>query len=67
MSVSPEVRQAQLDGLKVVKWRQNVLFEAGYNWEDAKAVGRKIDVDLHKAVELRRRGCDSLVARRILL
>jgi hypothetical protein len=67
MPVSPEVREAQLDGLKVVRYRQNVLLEAGYDWEDAKMVGRRVDVDLHEAVELRRRGCDSLVARRILL
>jgi hypothetical protein len=67
MFPSPEVRAAELDGLKEVEWRCDVLKDAGYEWEDAKMIARRRSVDLHKAVELKRRGCNSFVARRILL
>jgi hypothetical protein len=67
MFPSPEVRAAELDGLKEVEWRCDVLKDAGYEWEDAKMIARRRDVDLHWAVRLARQGCPSLTARRIVL
>lgn len=67
MRSSPEVRDAELDALKVVRFRRDILMRAGYQWEDAKVIARNQRVDLHKAVELVGRGCSSWTARRILL
>jgi hypothetical protein len=64
---SPEVREAELDSLRVVRYRRDVLVRAGYDEEDAKMLARRTHLDLHEAVSLVRRGCPSFAARRILL
>ena len=53
--------------LQVVSWRHEQLVRAGYQEVDASALAFEPSVDLHRAVELRRRGCPSSIAVRILL
>lgn len=55
-----------VDDTKIVRYRRERLVEAGYDFPDAKYLARRLDVDLHQALSLRYRGCDSLTARRIL-
>jgi len=47
-------------------WRFEQLHEAGYNLRDAQAIANS-SADLHYAVEMLRRCCDSTLARRIVL
>jgi hypothetical protein len=51
---------------QVIDWRQHVLAEAGYPDEIAQSIAES-DADLHRAVELLRRGCEPEVAARILV
>ena len=51
----------------VVRWRMSVLLRAGYLWDDAVELAMDTKVDLHLAVELVDKGCESSTARRILL
>jgi spore coat polysaccharide biosynthesis protein SpsF (cytidylyltransferase family) len=50
----------------VVRWRMSVLLRAGYLWDDALELAMDTKVDLHLAVELVDKGCESATARRIL-
>ena len=50
----------------VREWRLEGLLRAGYELEDATEVAFHLDVDLHKAADLVRRGCPSGTAVRIL-
>ena len=52
---------------RVVDWRRAELERAGYDRGDARRLAERIDVDLHFAVDLRRRGCSSEIALDILL
>jgi hypothetical protein len=51
----------------VVCWRFEVLVRAGYEDHDAAELAHHPEVDLHRAVELVRRGCPSNTALRIIL
>ena len=53
--------------LQVISWRREQLVRAGYEVADATAIAFETGVDLHAAVDLRRRGCPSTTALRILL
>ena len=48
-------------------WRFEQLLRAGYEEEDATELAFHLDIDLHDAVALARRGCPSEIAARILL
>jgi hypothetical protein len=52
---------------KVVKWRLHVLIEAGYSGEPAERLAKRVDIDLHRAVAMVRRGCSPGLAAKILL
>lgn len=52
---------------RVIEWREQELTRAGYTAAAARALARRHDVDLHKAVDLLRSGCDPELAVRILL
>ena len=52
---------------RIERWRAEELERAGYDAETAATLAAHLDVDLHLAVELLRRGCPSDVALRILL
>ena len=50
----------------VREWRLEELLRAGYEQEDATEVAFHLDIDLHRAVDLVRRGCPSGTAVRIV-
>jgi hypothetical protein len=64
---------AQLEALEatevdaVRRWRFDELVRAGYEDEDAIELAFHLDVDLHMATNLVRRGCPSNTAVRIAL
>jgi hypothetical protein len=51
---------------QIVEWRLHELLAAGYQREDALELALALEVDLHLAVELPRRGCSHETAVRIL-
>jgi hypothetical protein len=51
----------------VLRWRFEELLRAGYGAEEAVVVASHVDVDLHAATELVRRGCPVATALKILL
>jgi hypothetical protein len=51
----------------VLSWRIEQLEVAGYEHLDACELALRTDVDLHRARDLRRRGCPSGTTVRILL
>ena len=50
----------------VIRWRWAALRRAGYDEESARELARRIEVDLHRAVDLVRAGCPSELSYRIL-
>jgi hypothetical protein len=61
-----EIAEYQSEREKIAGWRLHVLVEAGYPVHLAERLAHS-DVDLHRAVELVKRGCDATVAAEILL
>jgi hypothetical protein len=52
---------------RIVQWRFDSLVRAGYSEREALIVAMLVDVDLHRAVDLVRRGCSTATALQILL
>ncbi len=52
---------------RVLGWRLEELERAGYDRLSAWEIAERGDVDLHRAIGLRRAGCPPPTARRILL
>ena len=52
---------------RVVNWRAEELIRAGFDEFDALDLALERHVDLHRAIELVRRGCPPATAARILL
>jgi hypothetical protein len=52
---------------RVEHWRHQELARAGYDSESALVLAASHDVDLHRAVDLLRRGCSLDLALQILL
>jgi hypothetical protein len=52
---------------EIVVWRTEQLVRAGYPSPPAILIARHLEVDLHTAVDLVRRGCPVQTALRILL
>ena len=52
---------------EVLRWRFDELVRAGYSPEQALVVASHVDVDLHLATDLVRKGCPEQTALRILL
>ena len=66
-SPMPEIAEHdQSERERVAGWRLHVLIEAGYPVHLAERLAHS-EVDLHRAVELVRQGCDATVATEILL
>ena len=53
--------------LRIEQWRSEELERVGYSRRAAGRLAARHDVDLHRAVDLVRRGCDPELAVRILL
>ncbi len=51
----------------VERWRAEELERAGFSPADAAAIASRMDVDLHRAVELITNGCSPELAKQILL
>ena len=51
----------------ILRWRLDELVRAGYDIGSALLLASHVEVDLHDATELARRGCPSETALRILL
>lgn len=66
MSEMTEIRERESERSKVESWRLHVLIEAGYPLPLAEKLAGS-DADLHRAVELVRRGCEHETAAEILL
>jgi hypothetical protein len=50
----------------VREWRLEELLRAGYDLEDATEIAFHLDIDLHQATDLVRRGCPSATALKIV-
>jgi hypothetical protein len=51
----------------VLRWRFDELVRAGYDADQALILASHVEVDLHAATDLLRRGCPVATALRILL
>jgi hypothetical protein len=61
---SNEVEQRDTE---VLRWRFDELRRAGFETDDALIVASAVQIDLHLATKLLRRGCPPQTALRILL
>ena len=52
---------------EVLAWRFDALCRTGYDLDAAAVIAANVEVDLHDAVDLVRRGCPPELAARILL
>jgi len=52
---------------RVIEWRATALIRAGYESGAAFELALRTDVDLHRAVDLVRRGCPPATAVRVLI
>ena len=52
---------------RVVEWRRRELVRAGYGDSGARDVAEKVEIDLHRAIDLLKSGCPEETALRILL
>jgi hypothetical protein len=52
---------------EILSWRFEQLLRVGYERRQARVLSRRLDVDLHHAVDLVRRGCSYELALLILL
>jgi len=52
---------------QVERWRIDELERAGYEPQAAKTLASRLDIDLHRAVDLLHRGCSPELALQILL
>jgi hypothetical protein len=52
---------------RIESWRTETLKRAGYDRRAANRIATRHDVDLHRAVDLLRRGCTQELALSILL
>ena len=55
------------EATQILRWRLSTLAAGGYDLDDAVVLASNVEVDLHAAVELVRRGCPSATAVRILI
>jgi hypothetical protein len=64
MTTAHEIIETELD--RVERWRTAELMRVGFAGDDAVALAARLDVDLHEAIELVKRGCPPELAFRIL-
>jgi hypothetical protein len=57
--------ESELD--RIVRWRSEELERAGYSPDGAAALAARLDIDLHEAIDIVKRGCPADIALRILL
>jgi len=54
------------EAVEVLRWRFDVLLRVGFEIEQAAVLAANVEVDLHAAEDLMRRGCPADTAIRIL-
>jgi hypothetical protein len=54
------------DAERILLWRFETLVDAGYDTGSALSVATRVEIDLHEATELVKRGCPPPTAIRIL-
>jgi hypothetical protein len=59
------IEETEMD--RVERWRAEALERVGYDADSAALLAARLDVDLHRAIELVEQGCAPDVALRILL
>ncbi len=65
--VTADIAQREAAFEEILDWRFEQLRRVGYDRDEAQLVSRRLDVDLHQAVDLLRSGCPSELALLILL
>ena len=55
------------ESVRVCDWRMDELIRAGYPYDLAQVLANCADIDLHKAVDMVKKGCKPHVAAWILL
>jgi hypothetical protein len=58
---------AETEAEAILRWRFDVLVRSGYEIDSALVLASHVEIDLHEAAELARRGCPSETALKILL
>jgi hypothetical protein len=66
MPAAHEIEVVETELERVERWRTSELLRVGFPGDDAVALAARMDVDLHDAIELVRRGCPPELAIRIL-
>ena len=64
MQAAYDIVETELE--RVERWRTSELMRVGFPGDDAIALAARLEVDLHEAIELVRRGCPPELAVRIL-
>ena len=67
VEVEQAVREVETESERVLRWRVDELSRAGYDDRLALKLGLQPHVDLHRAVELLRKGCEPALAAQILV
>jgi len=67
MTVAEFETLAEQEATDVLQWRFSQLTRSGFPAEDAITLAARVDVDLHRAVDLLARGCSPSLALCILL
>lgn len=57
----------EVEAHEILHWRFDQLVRAGYPPESATVLASHVEIDLHEATALLRRGCHPATAMRILL
>jgi hypothetical protein len=57
----------ETEAVEVLRWRFDVLIKVGFEIEEAAVIAANVEIDLHEAEALMRRGCPSETALRILM
>ena len=65
--VTADIAQREAAFEEILDWRFEQLMRVGYDRDEAQLVSRRLDVDLHQAVDLVRSGCSCELALLILL
>ena len=55
------------EAAEVLAWRFDALCRTGFDLDAAAVIAANVEVDLHEAIDLVRRGCPPELAARILL
>ena len=67
VEVEEAVREVETESERVLRWRVDELSRAGYDDRLALKLALQPHVDLHRAVDLLRKGCEPALAAQILV